>query len=120
MHKTENRINKNKKIYSKEKKIPLPSINMYPHDSSYTTKQNPNNNTNEENVIANILKTNNIDNEEIQKEESAKDNNKIKYYKKTSSTSINVNDDYKEKGDFTFINISSKIKPFLYKPQNSQ
>ena len=120
MHKTENRINKNKKIYSKEKKIPLPSINMYPHDSSYTTKQNPNNNTNEENVIANILKTNNIDNEEIQKEESTKDNNKIKYYKKTSSTSINVNDDYKEKGDFTFINISSKIKPFLYKPQKSQ
>ena len=130
MNKSDNRINKNNQISNFSKKVnndkispvknkSFSSKNMYPQDSSYTKKTEPYNNTNED-VIANILKTNNINNSQIHKTETAKINNKIKFLKKNSSTSINVNNDYKEMGDFSFINISPKVKPFLYKPQKIQ
>ena len=110
-------------IYNTIKNKNFSSKNMYPHDSSYNANINPFNiSNNEENVIANILKTNNVKSETFQNLEKEKINSNIKYINKNSSTSVNINVDkeYKEKGDFNFINISQKVKPFLYKPKNTK
>ena len=96
------------------------SKNIFPHDTILTTKKKNNNNiNNEENVIANILKTNNVENE-YRTEEKENINHKIKYFKKNSSSSVVIDNDYKEIGDFSYINISQKVKPFLYKDQKAQ
>ena len=114
--------NISKKIPNLNKSRSISSKNIFPHDSSYTIKTNQKkNNNNEENVIANILKTNNIQNDDLN---NAKENDKIninvKFSNKALSTSINFANDYKEIGDFSYINISEKIKPFLYKSQKMQ
>ena len=87
----------------------LSSKNVFPHDSSYFNNKNKNNDGLDENVIANILKANNIENNE---DEKLKD--KIKYIKKSSSSSLKMFNEFRDMGDFTYINISQKVKPFLY------
>ena len=87
----------------------LSSKNIYPHDSSYFNNQNKKDSNQDENVIANILKANNIESKEDEKI-----NEQIKYIKKTSSTSINVFNEFRDIGYFNYINISKKVKPFLY------
>ena len=131
MNKSGKRIIKNNKKYNTEKKerkiVKSPtknkiflSKNKFPHDSSYNVNTNLFNiSNNEENVIANILKTNNVNNDSFKNKEKENQNNEIKHLKKTSGKSININKDYKEIGDFNFINISTKVKPFLYKPKKS-
>ena len=87
----------------------LSSKNVFPHDSSYINNKIKNNSNQDENVIANILKANNIQNNEDEKF-----NDKIKYIKKSSSSSIKKLNEFRDMGDFNFINISQKVKPFLY------
>ena len=124
------KINKNikSKTTKKEKKPKispvknksLSSKNIIPYDTSYFNDKNQNNNNNnEDNVIANILKTNNIESKLYYKEDE-KNYNKIKYTKKNSSSSININNEFNNIGDFSYINISEKVKPFIYKPQKNQ
>ena len=116
---SDKKIDKQKQTLFKNRS--LSSKNVFPHDSSYTIKTNQKKiNNNEENVIANILKTNNIGNDLKNTKENDKINTNIKFSNKALSTSINVGNDYKEIGDFNYINISEKIKPFLYKPQKIQ
>ena len=114
---TPKKVNKQNLILLNNKSFS--SKNIFPHYNSYTKKMKSNNN-NEENVIANILKTNNIKNDSNNEKSNNKKINKIKYYTKNSSTSINVINEYKEKGDFNYIHISEKVKPFIYKPQKTQ
>jgi len=66
---------------------------------------------NESNIIANILETNNVKNDFFKSDDSPmnKTINNINFLK---------NSDYNKKGDFSFINISEKVVPFLYRPQN--
>ena len=66
---------------------------------------------NESNIIANILETNNVKNDFYKSDVSPlnKTINDINFF---------LNSDYNKKGDFSFINISKKVEPFLYKPQN--
>ena len=110
----------NKTIKVKKNKS-LSSKNIYPHDSSYNGNLSPNNfiNKNEDNVIANILQTNNMKNDSFVKTNKEKINGKNIYTVKNSSSNLNstmnINNDYKINGDFHFINISQKVKPFLYK-----
>ena len=101
------------------KKKTISSKNIFPQDTTFTINKNNNIKINEENVIANILKTNN-DEHKYPLDEKEKINHKIKYFKKTSSTSITIDNDYKEIGDFSFINVSQKVKPFIYKPKKTQ
>ena len=66
---------------------------------------------NESNIIANILETNNVKND-FYKSDSSTLNRTI------SNINFLINNDYNKIGDFSFINISEKVVPFLYKPQN--
>ena len=72
---------------------------------------------NESNVIANILETNDVKNE-LFKNDSIKDSiNNNKYSPKEPLT---INNDYCKIGDFSFINISKNVIPFLYQPQQKK
>ena len=121
-----NNISYSDKNINKQKPNPyknrsFSSKNIFPYDSSYIIKTNSKKiNNNEENVIANILKTNNIQNDLNKIKENDKINTNIKFSNKALSTSINITNDYEEIGDFNYINISEEIKPFLYKPQKIQ
>ena len=64
---------------------------------------------NESNIIANILETNNVKNDFYKSDDSPMNITNINFY---------INSDYNKIGDFSFINISKKVVPFLYKPQN--
>ena len=107
----QNNKNKNKVTQAKSK---------FPHDTVEPNKNNTSINEENGNVIANILKTNNVKNDPYREQEININNSKIKYNKTNSNISIYIEDDYKEIGDFNFINISGKVKPFLYKPQKSK
>ena len=80
MNKSGNKIIKRNKLNNSLKKgiqkklspvknLKLSSKNMYPQDSSYISDKNPNNSFNDENVIANILKTNNVNDNLSNKQE---------------------------------------------------
>ena len=95
--------------------------NIFPKDSSYNANINPYYiNKNEDNVIANILQTNNVKNDSFIENNKEKMNGKNRYINKNSSTSVNanmnikINKEYKVCGNFHFINISKTVKPFLY------
>ncbi len=95
--------------------------NIFPKDSSYNANINPYYiSKNEDNVIANILQTNNVKNDSFIENNKEKMNGKNRYINKNSSTSVNanmnikINKEYKVCGNFHFINISKTVKPFLY------
>ena len=128
MKKTGKNIKKNKK---EKKEIPknnnknkvTQAISKFPQDTVVPNENNENNiSVIEENgnVIANILQTNKIKNEPYRDQEVLENISQIKYTKRDSNSSIYIEDDYKETGDFNFISISEKVKPFLYKPQKSK
>ena len=125
MKKTEKNIKKNKKEkkekpkkYDKNKVTQAKSI--FPQDTVVPNENNISVNEENGNVIANILKTNNVKNVSYRDQEILENISQIKYSKKNSNSSIYIEDDYKEIGDFNFISISEKVKPFLYKPQKSK
>ena len=109
----------NKQKHSLNKNKSLSSKNVYPHDTTFTAKYNFNNNTKEDMVIASIIRTSTINNETYHNPEKNKLNSQIKFSKKNATLSI-IDNDYNEIGDFSFINIDEKIKPFIYKPQKAQ
>ena len=125
MKKTEKNIKKNKKEkkekpkkYDKNKVTQAKS--KFPQDTVVPNENNISVNEENGNVIANILKTNNVKNMSYRDQEILENISQIKYSKKNSNSSIYIEDDYKEIGDFNFISISEKVKPFLYKPQKSK
>ena len=125
MKKTEKNIKKNKKEkkekpkkYDKNKVTQAKS--KFPQDTVVPNENNISVNEENGNVIANILKTNNVKNVSYRDQEILENISQIKYSKKNSNSSIYIEDDYKEIGDFNFISISEKVKPFLYKPQKSK
>ena len=125
MKKTEKNIKKNKKEkkekpkkYDKNKVTQAKS--KFPQDTVVPNENNISVNEENGNVIANILKTNNVKNMSYRDQEILENISQIKYIKKNSNSSIYIEDDYKEIGDFNFISISEKVKPFLYKPQKSK
>ena len=131
MNISENSIIKRIKINNTEKKHIKPkktliknrclsSKNIFPRDNTLTKKYNFYNNTREEMVIASIIRTNTINNDFYQNPKEKKVNRKIKYYKKNTTTTIHIDNDYDEIGDFSFINISEKVKPFIFKPRNAK
>ena len=125
MKKTEKNIKKNK---NEKKKIPnkndknkvTQAKSKFPQDTVVPNENNISVNEENGNVIANILKTNNVKNVSYRDQEILENISQIKYSKKNSNSSIYIEDDYKEIGDFNFISISEKVKPFLYKPQKSK
>ena len=125
MKKTEKNIKKNK---NEKKEIPnkydknkvTQAKNKFPQDTVVPNENNTSINEENGNVIANILKTNNVKNEPYGEQEINENVSQIKYNKNYSSKSLYIEDDYIEIGDFNFINISEKVKPFLYKPQKSK
>ena len=110
---------KENKIKNNNRKV-THAKSTFPHDTEIT---NPNNiseiEDNEKNIIANILKTNDLKNESFQNQKIYDINQKNKF-EKSNSNSIILNNDYEAMGDFNFINISEKVKPFLYKPQKTK
>ena len=125
MKKTGKKIKKNK---NEKKKIPnkndknkvTQAKSKFPQDTVVPNENNISVNEENGNVIANILKTNNVKNVSYRDQEILENISQIKYSKKNSNSSIYIEDDYKEIGDFNFISISEKVKPFLYKPQKSK
>ena len=113
-----NKKNNNQK-YPITKNRSFSSKDIYPHDTTFTAKYSFNNNTKENMVIASIIRTSTINNDTYDNPLKNKTNNQMKYSQKTNS-SINIDNDYNEIGDFSFINIDEKIKPFIYKPQKTQ
>ena len=90
------------------------NINEYPRDT-------PINHINKKgkNIISTIIQTNTIKKDIFnEQEEDDKNENKI-LSRKTKSFNLNYND-YKEKGNFSFINISKKVKPFFFVPKKDK
>jgi len=107
--------NKSKLINSKVDDHP----NKFPEDTVINMK---NNNSKilehkEENIISTIIQTNTFKKDIYNESEGDKMENKI-LNKKRISLNLKV-DDYKELGNFSDINISEKVKPFLYRPQKN-
>ena len=125
MKKTGKKIKKNK---NEKKKIPnkndknkvTQAKSKFPQDTVEPNQNNSSVNEENGNVIANILKTNNVKNEPYRDKEINENISQIKYEKKNSNSSINIEYDYQEIGDFNFISISEKVKPFLYNLQKSK
>ena len=94
-------------------------INKYPQDTIINLKTNKEKtNIIDENIKSTILQTNNIKKDIFNEEE----NDKIEHnnlYKKKNSMIFQI-ENYEETGKFSsFINISDKVKPFIYKPQKN-
>ena len=106
-----NKNNKNKVTQAKSK-FPFDTVEPNQNNTSIIEENG--------NVIANILMTNNVKKEPYGEQEINENISQIKYIKKNSNNSIYIEDDYKEIGDFSFINISEKVKPFLYRPHKSK
>ena len=102
--------NKNEKSLNKD-------INIYPQDSIINVENNKGTINKEDNIISTILQTNNIK-KDIFNEQENDDNIENKNLNKRNSLNLNY-EDYKEKGDFSFINISKNVNPFIYKPQKN-
>ena len=94
-------------------------INKYPEDTIINEQENKEKiKIKDENIKSTILQTNNLKKDIYNEEEDDKIENK-KLYKKRSSMALQY-DNYEEPGDFSsFINISEKVKPFIYKPQKN-
>ena len=94
-------------------------INKYPEDTIINVQENKEKIKNkDENIKSTILPTNNLKKDKYNEEEDDKIENK-NLYKKRSSMALQYNN-YEEPGDFSsFINISEKVKPFIYKPQKN-
>ena len=108
--------NKNKLINSKVDDYP----NKFPEDTIINTKNNNDKKLEhkEENIISTIITTTNNNKKDLYNEqEGGKMENNI-LNNKRSSLNLKI-EDYKELGDFSFINISEKVKPFLYRPQKN-
>ena len=117
------RIKKNiaeKKHFMPIKKRSLSSKNIIPRDNTLTRKYSFDNNDKEESVVASIIRTNTINNDFFKKPKENKINRKIKYYKENITTAKHINNDYDQIGDFSFINVSEKVKPFTFKPRKVQ
>ena len=107
--------NNEKKIIGKliDKKSIENSINnendIYPQDTIINIQTNKEKiQIKDDNIKSTILQTNNIKRDSYNEEEDDKiENKKLEY------------DDYEKDGDFFFINISDKVKPFIYKPQKN-
>ena len=107
--------NNEKKIIGKliDKKSIEYSINnendIYPQDTIINMQTNKEKiQIKDDNIKSTILQTNNIKRDSYNEEEDDKiENKKLEY------------DDYEKDGDFFFINISDKVKPFIYKPQKN-
>ena len=107
--------NNEKKIIGKliDKKSIENSINnendIYPQDTIINMQTNKEKiQIKDDNIKSTILQTNNIKRDSYNEEEDDKiENKKLEY------------DDYEKDGDFFFINISDKVKPFIYKPQKN-
>ena len=107
--------NNEKKIIGKliDKKSIEYSINnendIYPQDTIINIQTNKEKiQIKDDNIKSTILQTNNIKRDSYNEEEDDKiENKKLEY------------DDYEKDGDFFFINISDKVKPFIYKPQKN-
>ena len=91
-----------------------PMQNIYKDDNNSYLNNISNNN--ESNVIANILQTNNVKNEIYKNEDFQNSIN----YRKNSKESLILNNDYSINGDFSFINISENVIPFLYQPHQTK
>ena len=115
-----NKIDKKKIPNKNDKNIVTQAKSKFPQDIVEPNQNNASVNEENGNVIANILKTNNVKNEPYRDQEINENIIKIKYDKKNSNSSINIEDDYQEIGDFNFISISERVKPFLYNPQKSK
>ena len=118
-----NRIKKNiseKKHIMPIKKRSLSSKIIIPQDNTLTRRYSFDNNDKEETVVASIIRTNTINNDFFKKPKENKINSKIKYYKENITTAKHINNDYDQIGDFSFINVSEKVKPFTFKPRKVQ
>jgi hypothetical protein len=93
--------------------------NLYPKDNTNDQIENYNNfSNNESNIIANILETNKIKNDLYKDEEFQ--NKNIKNNRKISTEKMLIYNEYKQPGNFSFINISEKVIPFLYQQKQSK
>ena len=86
------------------------------NNNSYQLEVNNISNNNESNVIANILQTNNVKNEIYKNQDFQNSRN----YRKNSEESLIINNDYGINGDFSYINISENVIPFLYQPHQTK
>ena len=92
--------------------------NKFPKDTIVDSKPiNQMKNQKDENIISTIIQTNTIKRNTLNEQEDYKIESKT-IYKGKSSLKLKF-DKYKELGDFTFIKISEKVKPFLYRPQKN-
>ena len=94
-------------------------INKYPQDTIVNIMTNKEKTKiKDENIKSTILQTNNIKKDIFNEEENDKiENNNL--YKKKNSMIFQI-ENYEETGKFSsFINISDKVKPFIYKPQKN-
>ena len=94
-------------------------INKYPQDTIVNIMTNKEKTKiKDENIKSTILQTNNIKKDIFNEEENDKIENNNLYKKKNSM--ISQIENYEETGKFSsFINISDKVKPFIYKPQKN-
>ena len=93
--------------------------NKYPLDTimKIKTYDSEKKNNKEENIISTIIQSNAIKKDLFNEQEDEKMENKILFEgKKPPNTKNNY---YKEVGHFSFINISEKVKPFLYEPKKN-
>ena len=131
MKKHKNNVNKNikdktkdqegneKKNYILNENNLTPKPNIYPNDNTNSQFENFNNvSNNENNIIANILETNKIENDIYKVEEYP--NKNLKNNKKKSAKNMLIYNEYMQAGDFGFINISETVIPFLYQQKQSK
>ena len=125
MKKTKNSLIKKNIPKKQDKKTENQFVNSFNNNTMTPIKDIYNNNetinyqldnikkmsNNESNIIANILETNNVKNDFYRSDDSPLN-------KTTNNINFFLNSDYNKIGDFSFINISEKVVPFLYKPQN--
>ena len=113
------KINNEKNNSSLKKNTFSTFQNLYPKDNTNDQIENYNNfSNNESNIIANILETNKIKNDLYKDEEFQ--NKNIKNNRKISTEKMLIYNEYKQPGNFSFINISEKVIPFLYQQKQSK
>ena len=96
--------------------VPSPMQSLFKNENNNNFQFNNSNISanNESNVIANILEINEVNNELCK---SINFKNSIYNNKCCSKDSLTIKNDYCQIGDFSFINISKTVIPFLYQYQ---